>query len=93
MNSSKLPDAAPVSALRAGLSASDIDVRCALMLARAALTVMVETDPTTLSKVRSALDSEIEGAKLEQGESADAVIGIMLEFRNSLGSSQVVYLD
>ena len=54
---------------------------------------MVETDPTTLAKVRSALDSEIEGAKLEQGESADAVIGIMSEFRNSLGSSQVVYLD
>ena len=94
MNSSHSPEAAPVSALRAGLSASDIDVRCALMLARAALTVMVEAEPATLAKVCAALDSEIEGAKLEQGESADAVIGIVSEFRDSLGGpDRVVYLD
>jgi hypothetical protein len=95
MNTSNSPDAAPVSALRAGLSASDIDVRCALMLARVALQVMTESDPKTLDQVRTALDGEIEGARLEQGESADAVIGIVSQFRDSLGGGgdRVWYIE
>lgn len=94
MTHSNSPEAAPVSALRAGLSASVIDVRCALMLARVALEVMVESDPQVLTRVRKALDNEIEGARLEQGETADAVIGIVSEFRDNLGlGDRVLYLD
>ncbi len=95
MNNSNVPDAAPISALRAGLSASDIDVRCALMLARVALEVMVEISPETLSRVQSALNGEIEGARLEQGDNADAVIGIVSQFRDSLGvpADRIWYIE
>ncbi len=95
MENQTSPEAAPVSALAAGLSASDIDVRCALMFARVALQVMIEANPETLIRVQTALDSEIEGARLEQGDSADAVIGIVSEFKASLAgtSDNIWYIE
>ena len=84
-----------MSALRAGLSAADIDTRCALILSRVALQVLADSNPDVLKQIEVALDSEIEGARLEQGEGADAVIGIVSEFKTGLanGGNRVWYIE
>ena len=89
--------ASPVDgqALRAELSAVEIDIRCALVLARIALQTLADATPENHVRILNALDDAIDGARLEGGERSDAVIGLLSDFKQRLveTSSKVWYLE
>jgi len=83
--------------LHADLSAADIDVRCALVLARIALQTLAELHPEAEVRIKDSLDHAIADAALEGAHGAEAVIGLLTEFKTRLAEeaerSRVLYLE
>jgi hypothetical protein len=81
--------------LQAELSAVDIDSRCAAILARVALDGLASVSDAHRSAIVSALDDEIAGQRLEQGDTAEAVVSLLTEVKLRLraGPAKVVYID
>jgi hypothetical protein len=74
-------------ALRADLSAVEIDIRCALVLARIALQTLAENTPENHVRILNALDDAIDDARMEEATGADAVIGLLNDFKTRLTES------
>ena len=82
-------------ALRAELSAVEIDIRCALVLARIALQTLADATPENHVRILNALDDAMDIARLEEDDRSDAVIGLLSDFKMRLveTSSKVWYLE
>ncbi len=95
MNNAERADPLDGQTLRAELSAVEIDIRCALSLARIALQTLADATPENHVRILNALDDEMDGARFEDGERSDAVIGLLSDFKVRLieTSSKVAYLD
>src|SRR5471030_1302631 len=97
MNSVPHADLAEGSALRAELSAAEIDIRCALALARIALQTLADATPENHDRIQSALDEAIDGARLEASNASDAVVGLLSDFKQRLtdaaDQSKIWYLE
>ncbi len=84
------------SALRAELSAVEIDIRCALALARIALQTLAEATPENHVRIMNALDDAIDDARLEGDDGAEAVVGLLTDFKSRLrevGEPKVWYIE
>ncbi len=83
--------------LRADLSAVEIDIRCALVLARIALQTLADATPENHVRILNALDDAMDSARLEEGDNSDAVVGLLTDFKQRLvdtaGESKVWYLE
>ncbi len=75
---------APDALEYASPSASGVDVRCALTLARVALQTLTDLNPEAASAVDDALGHEIEVARSESSPDALAVIAILSDVRARL---------
>jgi len=82
-------------ALRAELSAVEIDIRCALVMARIALQTLADATPETHVRILNALDDAMDSARLEENERSDAVVGLLDDFKQRLveTSAKVWYLE
>jgi len=65
-------------------SSSNVDLRCALTLARVALQTLTDLDPEAALAVHDALGYEIETARAEASPDALAVIAILSDVRTHL---------
>ncbi len=81
--------AAPLEgvASRADMSAVEIDIRCALELARIALQTLAETTPENQVRIQNAIDDAIDGARLEDSNAAEAVVGLLTDFKLRLADT------
>jgi hypothetical protein len=95
MNNTERADPLAGQALRAELSAVEIDIRCALVLARIALQTLADATPENNVRILNAIDDAIDGARLEEGERSEAVIGLLNDFKQRLveTSERVWYLE
>jgi hypothetical protein len=83
--------------LRADLSAVEIDIRCALVLARIALQTLADATPENHVRILNALDDAMDSAKLEEGDNSGAVVGLLTDFKQRLADTadetKVWYLE
>jgi hypothetical protein len=65
-------------------SSANVDLRCALTLARVALQTLTDLNPEAASAVNDALGHEIETARVDSGPDTLAVIAILADVRARL---------
>src|ERR1700761_7393343 len=97
MTSPQRADPAEGSAFRADMSAVEIDIRCALVLARIAIQTLADATPENHTRIQKALDEAIDGARLEASNGSDAVVGLLSDFKQRLADaadqSKIWYLE
>ncbi len=75
----------------------EIDTHCALALARIAVQALAEASPENHVRVLNAIDDAIDHTRLDEGASAQAVVGLLSDFKLRLveaaRESQVWYVD
>lgn len=66
--------------------ASDIDLRCAMAFARAALQAICGLSPEAKAAALAALDDEVQAAVMDGGADAEAVAAVLEEARQRLAA-------
>jgi hypothetical protein len=97
MNTAHRADPFEGTALRADLSALEIDIHCALVLARIALQTLADADPAHNARIQRSLDEAVDNARLEGADRADAVVGLLTALKSQLSASsertRILYLE
>ena len=97
MNTAERVDPSEDSPLRADLSAIEIDIHCALVLARIALQTLADADPTNNARIQKSLDEAVDNARLEGSDRAEAVVSLLKDFKSQLNSiserARILYLE
>lgn len=74
--------------LHAASSASSVDIRCAVALAKVALQILADLHPEAASNIDDALAHEIKAAGADQDADTLAVIAILADVRARLSGEE-----
>lgn len=84
---------APDAAVHGQLSPSNVDIRCAITLARIALQTLADLNPEAASAIDDALGHEIEFASVWKDPETLAVIAILTDVRAKLAGEEALAVE
>ena len=79
---------APDAPLRQTPSSSEVDVRCAITLARIALQTLADFNPEAASAIDNALEEEIRKSAARKDPETRAVIAVLMDVRARLAGEE-----